>query len=162
MLIIIDIILLCTLVAVVVQDLKYRAIHVLLPILLLAGAIVRFFILEHPISELLFTVVFLMMVMVGLFTYTVVKTKKISNPIDKSIGLGDLVFFIAIIPLFFSTAYILFFTTGMLFSIICHLLFTKDKEAHVPLAGYLSIYLIVLSVINFLTDKEFFYTHNII
>jgi len=158
----INIILLCTLSAVIFQDLKYRAIHVVLPIFLLVGAMARFFILEHPISELLFTIVFLGLVMLGLFLYTAVKSKKISNPIDSTIGLGDIVFFVAIIPLFFSTTYILFFSTGMLFTIACHLLFTKNKEAHVPLAGYLSIYLILLFIVDFLIDKELFYTHNII
>jgi len=147
---------------VVFQDLKYRAIHVVLPMLLFIVAIIRFFILGHPIFELLFTVFFLGLVMLGLFAYTAVKSKKISNPINSSIGLGDIIFFIAIIPLFFSTTYIYFFSTGMLFSIICHMLFTKNKAAHVPLAGYLSIYLILLTVVNFFIDKELFYTHNII
>jgi len=161
-LIIINIILLGTLLAVVFQDLKHRAIHVVLPILLCIGAITRFLILEYAISELLFTVVFLVLVLLGLFIYTSIKSKRIINPVDSSIGLGDIVFFIAVIPLFFSTTYILFFSTGMLFSIVCHLLFTKNKAAHVPLAGYLSIYLILLSMVNFFTDKELFYTHNII
>jgi len=158
----INIILLCTLLAVVFQDLKHRAIHVVLPILLCIGAIARFLILEHAISELLFTGVFLVLVLLGLFIYTSVKSKRIINPIDSSIGLGDIVFFIAIIPLFFSTTYILFFSTGMLFTIACHVLFTKNKEAHVPLAGYLSIYLILLLIVDFCIDKELFYTHNII
>lgn len=152
----------CTLLAVVFQDLKYRAIHVVLPVLLCVAATARFLILEHSIFELLFTVAFLGLVMLGLFLYTAIKLKKISNPINSSIGLGDIIFFIAVIPLFFSTTYILFFSTGMLFSVICHLLFTKNKEAHVPLAGYLSVYLILLTIVNFFIDKELFYTHNII
>jgi len=102
------------------------------------------------------------LVLLGLFLYASVKSKRIINPIDSSIGLGDIVFFVAIIPLFFSTTYIFFFSTGMLFSIICHLLFTKNKEAHVPLAGYLSIYLILFFIVDFCIGKELFYTHNII
>jgi len=158
----INIIVILVLLVVVFQDLKYRAIHVILPILLFVGAIARFLILEHAISELLFTVVFLVLVLLGLFIYTSIKSKKIINPIDSSIGLGDIVFFIVIIPLFFSTTYIFFFSTGMLFTIACHLLFTKNKEAHVPLAGYLSIYLILLFIVDFFIDKELFYTHNLI
>jgi len=158
----INIIVLLILLVVVFQDLKYRAIHVILPILLFIAAIARFLLLKHHIYQLVSTVVFLGLVLLGLFLYTSVKSKKISNPIDSSIGLGDIVFFIAIIPLFFSTTYILFFSTGMLFTIACHLLFTRNKEAHVPLAGYLSIYLILLSIVDFCIDKELFYTHNII
>jgi len=84
------------------------------------------------------------------------------NPINTVIGIGDIVFFIAIIPLFFSTTYILFFITGMLFSIACHFIFNKRKELHVPLAGYLSIYLLLFIAINTLTANELFYTHHII
>ncbi|NQY30188.1 MAG: hypothetical protein HRT69_12050 [Flavobacteriaceae bacterium] len=158
----INIILLGTLIAVVFQDLKYRAIHVILPIILVVVAIARFLVLDHPVYELFFTVLFLALVLLGLFVYTSIKSKRIINPVDSSIGLGDIVFFIAVVPLFFSTTYILFFSTGMLFSIICHMLFTKNKEAHVPLAGYLSIYLILLFIVDFCIDKELFYTHNII
>jgi hypothetical protein len=162
LLIAINTILILTLWVVVFQDLKYREIHVVIPVLLFAVGGARFFILGHSVYELLFTTVFLMLVMLGLFVYTTVKTKKLSNPINDSIGIGDIVFFIAVIPLFFSSTYIIFFSTGMLFSIICHLLFTKNKESHVPLAGYLSLYLMLLFVVDFFINTELFYTHNII
>jgi len=147
---------------VVFQDLKYRAIHVVLPIILFATAIARFLILDYPIYELVSTAIFLVLVLLGLFIYVYVKSKKLINPIDSSIGLGDIVFFVAIIPLFFSTTYIVFFSTGMLFSIVCYFLFTKNKENHIPLAGYLSVYMLLLFVVNFFVEKELFYTHNII
>ena len=162
MLIAINTILISALLLVIIQDVKYRAIHVLLPIVLFAAAITRYFILGYSANELLMTALFLILVLTGLFLYVTVKNKKIINPIDSSIGLGDIVYFVAIIPLFFSTTYIAFFSTGMLFAIVCHFLFNKNEEGHIPLAGYLSIYLVILLAINFLIEKELFYTHFII
>lgn len=150
------------LLAIVIQDIKYRAIHFMLPVLLCIVAVIRFFMFENNPKELIGTVVFLGLVLIGLFVYISVKEKKILNPVDTFIGMGDLVFFIAIMPLFFSTAYILFFCSGMLFSVFCHVLFTKNKAAHVPLAGYLSVYLILVFIADFCIEKELFYTHNIL
>ena len=157
-----NILLIIILLFITIQDIKHRAIHSVLPVVLFIMALTRFIYLEHNINELLMTVGFLFLVMLGLFLYFSIKSKKIINPINSVIGIGDIVFFIAIIPLFFSTTYILFFITGMFFSIACHLIFNKRKELHVPLAGYLSIYLLIFITINTLTTKELFYTHNII
>ncbi len=146
---------------VVIQDIKYRAIHFTLPLGILVLALVRFFVLGKDYHELLQSLFFLVIVLIGLFLYLSLKFKKIINPIDHFIGLGDLVFFIAVLPLFYKSTYVLFFITGMLFSIISHLLFTKDKEAHVPLAGYLSIYLGLIQLVAFYLDKELFYTNEL-
>lgn len=159
MLLAINIIVFCTLLFVIFQDLKYRSIHVALPIVLFIAALGKFFLLEGPATELITTAIFLSIVLIVLFVYVSIKSKKIINPIDGVIGLGDIVFFVAIIPLFYSTSYVLYFTTGMFFSVLCHFLFNKRKAMHVPLAGYLSIYLLILSVIGFITEKELFYTH---
>lgn len=130
-----------------------------LPILLFITALGKFFMLKNPISELITTLVFLSIVLIVLFVYVSIKSKKIINPIDGVIGLGDIVFFIAVIPLFYSTSYVLYFITGMFFSVLCHFIFNKRKELHVPLAGYLSIYLLILGIAGFIIDKELFYTH---
>jgi hypothetical protein len=134
----------------------------MLPVGIFVVALVRFFVLENHYSELFFSMLFLGLVLLGLFLYVSVKSRKLINPIDSFIGLGDIVFFVAILPLFYMTTYLVFFSTGMLFSIVCHLLFTKDKEAHVPLAGYLSIYLLLALFLDFYLEKELFYTHIII
>lgn len=147
---------------ILVQDIKYRAIHYILPLALFVVALSRFIYLKQNFKELLMTLGFLFLVLLGLFIYFSIKSKKIINPINSAIGLGDLIFFIAIIPLFYSTTYILFFITGMLFSAVCHLLFNKRKELHVPLAGYLSLYLLVFILLNKGTTTELFYTHNIL
>ncbi|WP_452223479.1 prepilin peptidase [Lacinutrix chionoecetis] len=162
MLLIINILLLIVLLFITIQDIKQRAIHYTLPIILFIFGLVKFIYLKQELQELLITVSFLILVILGLFLYFSVKSKKITNPINKAIGLGDIVFFVAIIPLFYSTTYIIFFISGMFFSVACHMLVNNRKELHVPLAGYLSIYLILFITANTLTNKELFYTHNII
>ncbi len=155
----INIVLIGTLLLVVFQDLKQRAIHVMLPIAIGVLATAKFLIYDNPIQEVLVTFTFLVLIMVGLFAYVSFKSKRLVNPIDSSIGLGDIVFFIAVIPLFFSTSYVIFFTTGMILSILGHLFFNKRKDLHVPLAGYLSMYLIALLILNFCSTTELLYTH---
>lgn len=162
MLLAINIIFIISLFFVVYQDIKHRAMHIILPIILFAIGIAQFLFMKHDILELIMTISFLTFVFLGLFIYMSVKSKKIINPIDSSIGLGDIVFFIAITPFFFSTTYIIFFTTGMIFSILCHFVFNRRKELHVPLAGYLSIYLLLFIALNYYTTNELFYTHQII
>ena len=94
---------------------------------LIAPSKLRTLIYDNPIQEVLVTFTFLVLIMVGLFAYVSFKSKRLVNPIDSSIGLGDIVFFIAVIPLFFSTSYVIFFTTGMILSILGHLFFNKRK-----------------------------------
>jgi hypothetical protein len=158
----INILIIGVLLIIIYQDLKYRLIHACLPFFLFIAGLVRYFILELPYEELLFTTVYLILVILGLFIYTSIKFKKIYNPIDSAIGLGDIAFFIAIIPLFFSTTFIFFFITGMFFSILSYLILNKNKESNVPLAGYLAIYLLGWIAIDFVAERDFFYTHNII
>ena len=159
MIAVINIVLIAMLLLVIFQDLKQRAIHVSLPVIICGLAIAKFKLAAYPLQELLTTSIFLGIIIFGLFIYVSVKSKKIVNSIDSSIGLGDIVFFVAIIPLFFSTSYVLFFITGMLISIFGHIFFNKRKDLHVPLAGYLSMYLIALLVLNTFTTNELFYTH---
>ncbi|UTW62103.1 hypothetical protein KFE98_19160 [bacterium SCSIO 12741] len=69
-------------------------------------------------------------------------------------GIGDLIFYLAITPLFSFVNYLLFFSLSLVFSLLLHgILFRKNflKES-VPLAGYLSIQLIPLVLLSFSTD----------
>ncbi|MFL0087779.1 hypothetical protein V2550_03800 [Tenacibaculum maritimum] len=69
------------------------------------------------------------------------------------IALGDVVFLIAVIPLFNFINYALFYVFGMVFSLIFHLGITVieknylEKKETVPLAGYLSLFLIIVLIL---------------
>ena len=144
------------------QDCKYQLIHVSIPVILLILSLWNFLHKEIPLRELIPSTVFLVLVITGLFVYVSLKSKKLVNPIDSFLGLGDILFFLAIIPLFYVTSYVVFFISGMFFSAITHLLLGGNKKEHLPLAGYLSIYLIVLLLVNQSTAKELFYTYDLL
>lgn len=75
-------------------------------------------------------------------------------------GLGDVLFFVAVIPFFSSYNYILFFITGMLFSILGFLVIKLVvKTDLVPLAGLLALYLILLKVGSYISGFDVFFTN---
>lgn len=127
------------------QDVKKRTIHIILPIavFLLALAIN----LYNPyldLYDILYNSCFILINIIGVITYFSFKEKKIINPIDKMIGLGDIVFFISITPLFKLKGFILFFISGLIFSLFLHLIFNVFKnKATIPLAGYMALFLVI-------------------
>ena len=132
------------LVIVIWQDLKQRTIHFMLPLLVFFVALVINF-LNNQLDYIMTikNIVFISVNIVGLIFYFSFKKRAFVNPIDSMIGLGDILFFLAITPLFNLNSYIVFFVTGMIFSLLIHIvvgLFINQES--VPLAGYLAIFLI--------------------
>lgn len=128
-----------------VQDLKYRAIHAIL--LVITGIIAIIYNFLEPqllIYDMLQSIGFLLVTSVAFMIYQTIVKKQLQNPIDSSIGLGDILFFIVITPLFQLHNYMLFFIVGLLLSVVMFLLTHKTrKHTTIPLAGYLSICLII-------------------
>jgi hypothetical protein len=61
--------------------------------------------------------------------------------------------------LFMDRNFILFFITGMLFSGLFHLLLVSaKKQAKIPLAGYLALYIIGLKSFEIISNTDLFYT----
>lgn len=90
------------------------------------------------------SIVFLGITSIGFMIYQTLKHKHISNPIDTAIGLGDILFFIAITPLFQVHNYVLFFVLGLLLSVVIYVLTSKSEtQTTIPLAGYLALFLMV-------------------
>lgn len=154
-----QIIILVLLALVFIQDLKLRAIHILLPITILIFGLISYFGKGYSVLNLLYTVSFLVITVGGLYLYLSAKNRKSTNPFKKNMGIGDLFFFISVIPFFALHNYILFFITGMLFSIIGFMIIRSVvKTDLVPLAGLLALYLIILMVISYVTNYDFFFT----
>ncbi|OUL62336.1 hypothetical protein B8T70_10410 [Flavobacterium sp. AJR] len=73
------------------------------------------------------------------------KSKKFLNPFQHYFGLGDLLFYTAITPLFLLRNYILFFILSLLFAILMQFGLKKFiKEETVPLAGFSALFLIIM------------------
>lgn len=82
------------------------------------------------------------------------KNKKILNPFENYFGLGDLLFYLAITPLFLLQSYVVFFILSMIFAIVLQIALSKIvKKETVPLAGFASLLLMLLvisdTVLNF-------------
>ena len=137
--------LMVVLVFVFLQDLKKRTIHISLPIILFFLALViNYGSADLKFSTILYNIAFIILNILGLVLYFSFKNKRVLNPIDTYIGLGDIVFFLAITPLFSLKPFILFFVFGLLFSLFVHLGFMLFKKVEtIPLAGYLSLFLII-------------------
>ncbi|TGV01059.1 hypothetical protein [Flavivirga rizhaonensis] len=131
-------------------DTKKRTIHVILPVLIFCfSALINYTSSDLRLADIIYNIGFLLINIFGLILYFSLKAKKFVNPIDHLIGLGDILFFIAITPLFKLEIFIPFFIVGLLFSLLLYgtiLLLKKIKT--IPLAGYLALYLVINIVIQ--------------
>lgn len=67
------------------------------------------------------------------------------NFLKEAIGLGDILFFLALALAFPTETFIVLFVFSMVFSLMLHLTVTrKQKESTIPLAGYASLFLIFI------------------
>ncbi|WP_278008956.1 hypothetical protein [Flavobacterium gyeonganense] len=83
------------------------------------------------------------------------KSKKFLNPFEHYFGLGDLLFYVAITPLFLLKNYILYFILSMLFAILMQLGLKKFiKEETVPLAGFSALFLFIILLKDSLIDFQ--------
>lgn len=108
-------------------------------------------------STLILTITNLIIVVViycSLLVYVGIKQKKINLRLDGFLGLGDILFFVAISPAFASLNFIFFLVIGLLLSLIytpIHLLVFKQKI--IPLAGILGVYYAILFVMEYLSTN---------
>tara|TARA_R110002072_G_scaffold303135_2_gene495217 strand:- start:3211 stop:3555 length:345 start_codon:yes stop_codon:yes gene_type:complete len=98
-------------------------------------------------KDLIFNFLFLTATMLGLTFYLSIKLKKRILITNGHFSLGDILFLIAIIPLFSLDEYILFFTAGTIFTLLIHILINQvKKQQTIPYAGYMSIATILVLV----------------
>jgi len=141
------------------QDWKFRAISWLVFPLLGLVAFSIFYLADVRLLTLVFNLFFLTCVLACLVIYVSIQRGKLTNIFKADLGLGDVLFLLAISPLFMDRNYILFFITGMLFSGIIHIIvFMRNKSEKIPLAGYLALYLIGLKTVDLFTASNLFYT----
>lgn len=134
------------LIAVFIQDWKYRRIHIVLPILIFSLSIILISLKSIVLIKIIIlNIVFFLITLSILMIYMSVKSKKFLNPFQHYFGLGDLLFYVAISPLFLLKNYILFFILSLLFAILMQFGLKKIiKEKTVPLAGFSSLFLFII------------------
>lgn len=149
-----NILLVLLLVLCIVQDWKYRGIHFLVFPILFALTLSINRLQKFDLTELGYSLIFIGTNLLVLSIYLSIKNKGFVNIFKNYLGIGDVLFFVAMAPLFSFRNYILFFITGMLISMVFHLLLGRfQKHDNIPLAGYLSIYILVLIGINYLSPN---------
>lgn len=152
------IVLLASLLLIVFQDVKYREIHILLPLAVFITGLCLLYlkgILNYVIP--LYNVVFFLFIFSVLILYMSIKNKSFLNPFAHYFGLGDLLYFIGMAPFFLLYNYVFFFIVSMLFSIALQLLFKKWMKDHtVPLAGFSALLLMMAIGRDLLFDAQKF------
>lgn len=129
-----------------IQDWKYRKIHLILPIVIFS---VSFLVIpgkKYDLSEaVFFNTAFFLITLSILTVYMSLKSKKFLNPFQHYFGLGDLLFYVAVTPLFLLKNYILFFILSLVFAICLQFGLKKFiREETVPLAGFSAAFLFII------------------
>ncbi|MGK4568996.1 hypothetical protein [Flavobacterium sp. 3HN19-14] len=128
-----------------VQDYKNRMIHLTLPILIFALSLLMAAGLDEIFLKIIVNISFFLIIVSVLTLYMSIKAGRFLNPFRNYFGFGDLLFFIAVTPLFRLNGFIIYFTMAMLFAIVLQLALKRMmKHDTVPLAGFASVLLILL------------------
>lgn len=142
-------ILLLLLFVVFIQDFKTRRIYsMLLPIIFLTSIAYRW--KTFDLHQVLLCNLYILILLISLTLYLSFKNKRFTLVWKGYLGLGDILFLVAVTPLFHVLEYIYFLTFSLLIIIILYLLsivFIKRKT--IPLAGYLSVILSIYLLLNF-------------
>lgn len=143
-----DIVLIICCLAIFAQDFKKRKIHVFLPILIFCMGYIK---TNNIISitHILINMMFFILLFSLLFLYMSLKHKEFKNPFTNYFGLGDGLFYLALSPLFFTYYYLMFIVLSLLFSLILYIFLSKlQDEKTIPLAGYASIFFVIINLIH--------------
>ena len=129
---------------ILVQDVRHRGVHWLLfPLLFIVTLFNSWTKLD--IIMIGINLGFLSFMLLSLTIYLSVKQGKWINITKGYFSLGDILFLIAVIPLFSFREYLIFFTLGTMSTLILHLLVSLlKKQKTVPYAGYMALFGIVL------------------
>ncbi len=148
------IILVSLLTVVVVQDFKSREISWFLIPLLFIGFI-AYAILNIGISELLtYFGINLYIVFSSLLGATIIisiRNRKLTNIINTHLGLGDVLFFVVLTTVFSPINFILFYIGSIFIASLIYggiALFSKQHQLLTPLAGAMSVLLIITIVLD--------------
>lgn len=136
-----------------VQDLKTRSVHWSLFVLVFFIALLgtHFFSLPNVFTNWLLNLAFIAFLLAGLTLYLSLRMKRFVNITKGFFSWGDILFLVAISPLFFLLPFIYFFTFGTLLSLVYYVLlqrFVSDRT--VPYAGFMALNTFFVLIARFL------------
>lgn len=96
------------------------------------------------VMEVVMNIAVIVAMILGLTLYLSIKMRKLTSPMNGYFAWGDVLFLLAVSPLFQFQTLIFFITTGTGFVLLVHLtlLLLKKTTREIPFAGYMSLYLI--------------------
>lgn len=126
-------------VIVLIQDVRHRGVYwILFPLVCFTGVWMRYN--SISVIEILYNVAFIVLLMTSLTVYVSLRQGKLTNITKGFFSWGDILFLIAITPLFKPYSFILLFTVGTFLTLILHLIASMfSVQKTIPYAGYMSI-----------------------
>lgn len=161
----IDIVLIFCCVAIIYQDFKSRSIHWFwLPIILVALLIHHYNNdnLGFMLTDFLANSSILIANGIAITLYFSVKNKKLINPVDSLIGLGDILLFFVLAMAFTVPTFVLFFIGSLILALsttIFSLFRNSQQQSTIPLAAYTCIVFVLFQVLNRLSDPFYDFTN---
>ncbi|MCE3297039.1 MAG: hypothetical protein K0R65_2753 [Crocinitomicaceae bacterium] len=124
------------------QDLKLKAVYwFVFPVIL--GFSLWYSWNHLDWKQLAWNVGVLVVLMSGLTLYLTFKNRRLINPFDGFFAWGDILFLLAVSPLFNTQTFLFYFITGTVFVLLVHGVLTllKKTDREIPFAGYMAFYL---------------------
>jgi len=148
---------------IIYQDFKSREISwFLIPLLFIVGianALYNINLFEFT-SYVGINLSIIILNLLGVTLFVSLKEKKLKNIIDSYLGLGDVLFFLVLTTIFSPFNFILFFIGSILITSIVYvaiILLNKQKQTLIPLAGAMSLLLVIALVVQFIYPSFNFY-----
>ena len=129
------------------QDIKDRKVYAILFILFaILGSCLHY---ENTMPEVFLMIIalnlgFTLILILMIYLYSKVK---LNLNLKDTLGLGDILFFLALAVSFATTTFIITFVFALIFSLLIHLVIKSNApNKTVPLAGYMSLFYMVVFV----------------
>lgn len=150
-----------TLALITIQDYKDRGVYwFLYP---LVGLLVfGIQLIQNPIYTVLFNsvsnLIFISVLLLFAALYSKIRFKK--RLINESLGLGDILFFIAISFAFAPISFFILFVFSLLFALAIHVFLNpKKNDSTVPLAGHMALFFGIVYAVLFFTKDYSLYAY---
>lgn len=135
-----------SLIGIFFHDFRSREVHILLfASLFLLSFSLTIYSGEHNWIDFSIKSIFVLVNLLLLMIYARLRLKSLSR-LRESIGLGDIIFWLSILPFYRAQNFIILFCFSLIFSFIMHyvfLYFTMYKNRTVPLAGLQSLFWLI-------------------
>jgi len=141
------------------QDWKYRAVHIMLLGSIFLLGILQSYGLGMLDKTLGMSFGYVFGCMLFAYLIFVIKRKAFFNPFKELMGIGDIVYIIAVMPFFDFRNYMFFFVGSMLFSIVLFygLKLMKYHLPTIPLAGFMALAFVLILVLKITDVVDCFY-----